>query len=238
VLGNLARLPTPRLLARLAKDAETGVLQLNRSPYRMHVHFSRGEIVNVRSNYIPDLSLGMFLAKQGKISPGELGGARKRWEREGGLFGETLVAMELIEPEKLDQALREHWRRKLHYMFDWHWDKGIFIFSREAELVEPLERFRVDAAELIIDGVREAYDRERALRLLGRKRLNLRASLAADLSRLPNRGERNDLRQALNAIRAGQTLSAAQPLSGMGEADFLKTACALAALEMLTFHRA
>ncbi|HPM79017.1 MAG TPA: response regulator, partial [bacterium] len=87
-IGNLARVPVARLFYHLGRRQLTGQMILHNTPTKIEVHFEKGVVVNVVSNYIPELSLGVLLAKKMVLTPQELVGARKRWEREGGMFGQ------------------------------------------------------------------------------------------------------------------------------------------------------
>ncbi len=236
-IGNLARAPVPRLLRELGLREETGLLTINHSPYKMQVHFRDGLIVHVVSNYIPELSLGIVLAKKGDISASELASARKRWEREGGLFGQILLSMELIAGDKLDQTLVEQWIKKILSLFDWHWRIGTFVFLRGVDKIELQDSFRLRVDSAIVAGVKACYSRER---LLADFAFETRRDTAFTLHRTSAKNmaagaDADDFQRTLDALRVGRTLGQALAVSGMPELTFLRNAYALYILDAFNF---
>jgi len=237
VIGNLTRTPVARLLRHLAGRHDTGVLTLNHPPRRVQVHLENGIIVNVSSNYIPDLSLGIMMAKKGEIAPNELSGARKRWQRTGGLFGQILLSMQLVKESVLHKTLLEQRLKKVISLFDWHWRSGTFRFERDPNLVEPAQEFRLRVEPAVIEGIRSCYDRERLMMVFGKNhRLSAPVKLAVtDASEILGQMSSEDLQNVIDAIRTGHSLKQAILVAGMDELQVLQYAYALYVLDLLTF---
>lgn len=238
IIGNLARTPIAHLLFQLGQREETGLLTMNYSPNKMKVHFEGGFIVQVESNYIPDLSLGVILAKRGDITPGELAGARKRWERDGGLLGQTLLALQLVNEPTLERALLEQRLKKVLSLFTWQWERGTYIFTRGADKIEPQAGFRLRVEPAIIEGIHTCYDLERLNGAFNKnQRLNLPLTLAKiSAEELLGRMDHSELQQVINALRTSRTLGQAMSVTALDELTFLQYTYALYVLDLLRFR--
>lgn len=238
IIGNLSRTPLAPLLAQIGQREETGLLTMNHSPNKMKIHFEGGAIVNVESNYIPDLSLGVVLAKRGDITPGELSGARKRWEREGGLLGQTLISLQLVNQGTLDRALLEQRLKKVLSLFTWQWERGTYTFLRGEEKITRLGGFRLRVEPAIIEGIRACYDMERLSGAFNKnQRLNLPLTLTpVTAEELLGRMEHGELQQVINTLRASRTLNQALSVSNLDELSFLQYTYALYVLDLLRFR--
>ena len=237
IVGNLKRTAVCRLLWRLASRRETGVLTFNHPPAKMVIHFQGGRIVNVDSNYIPDLSLGMLMAKNGKLSPRELAGARKRWEREGGLFGKTLLDLQLVEAEHLSLNLAEQKIKKVISLFDWQWRSGTFAFRRDADAVKPAEGFQMRVESLLFEGVRCCYDRARLMESLGKNNRMLTPYKlnVGELQKLAGAASGGALQNTIDALRTAQSITQAMTVCGIDETRFLQFVYVLFVMDALEF---
>jgi CheY-like chemotaxis protein len=236
--GNLARTPVARLLKLLASRHETGVLTINHPPRQVVVHLENGVMVNVDSNYIPDLSLGVMLAKKGVLTTGELSGARNRWNREGGLFGQTLLNMQLVKDGQLNTSLLEQRLKKVLSLFDWHWRTGTFKLQRDPSQVKAVPGFRLRIEPAVIEGIRTCYDQERLMMVLGKKnRLNTPVTLSTTAAKdLTGAAGSGDLQNVIDALRAGKTVNRAMMVSGLNELTMFQYVYALYVLDVLHFN--
>lgn len=236
-IGSLERTPVARLFYQVGNRELTGVMTLKHPPMEVEVHFQDGLIVNVVSNYIPDIALGMFLAKNGQLAPRELAGARKRWERDGGLFGQVLLAMDLVGHKELDEAVAAQLLAKLIFLFSWNWRKGAYVFKRDPNSVQAQNGFSLHYERVIFAGIRAHYDKERLMMVFGkRNRLEtpvvLKESARADLA-----GEVNKkcLQSVISAIKRGRNLGEAQNLAALDELEFYRFTYGLYLMDLLTF---
>jgi hypothetical protein len=203
----------------------------------MRVHFHEGQIVEIQSNYIPDLSLGVQLAKKGDITPAELNHARKRWQQEGGLFGQMLLSLSLLNSAKLEFALVEQRIKKVLSLFEWHWQAGTFVLVRGREHIDIGDGFRLRVEPAIIEGIRTWYDHERLQQVFADKqRLVTPATVArVAMKDLVGRADPTELQRTIDAIQVGHNLTKAASISGMDETRFLQNAYALYVLDVLRF---
>jgi len=237
VFGDLSRTPIPRLLFLTAQRQETGVLSLNKPPNKMMLHFRAGVIVNVHSNYIAELSLGMLLAKKGEISARELNGARKRWLRDGGLFGEVAVLMDLVSQPTIDRSLLEQKIKKVLSLFSWQWQSGKYVFTGDPQAVESAAGFLLRVEPAIIEGVRSNYDMDRLMKVFGAKNrmitsISMKRTNAADLL---GKMKNEELQQTINALQRSANLQQAAMVCGLEKLRFLQYAYALYVLDLLQF---
>lgn len=237
VFGDLSRTPIPRLLFLMAQRQETGVLSLNKPPNKMTLHLRNGVIVNVQSNYIADLSLGMLLAKKGEISARELNGARKRWLRDGGFFGEIAVTMDLVAQPVIDRHLIEQKIKKVLSLFSWQWQSGKYAFTPDPQMVEATTGFVLRVEPAVIEGVRSNYDMERLMKVFGTKNrmitsITMKRTTAAELL---GKMKNDELQQTINALQRSANLQQAAMVCGLDKLRFLQYAYALYVLDLLQF---
>ena len=235
--GNLARIPVARLLYHFGKQKVTGVLTLFHEPHQMEVHFQGGLIVNVESNYLPDLALGLLLTKKHLLSPQELLSARKRWERDGGLFGQTLINMQLVDRAEINEALTEQRLKKIFSLFDWYWRSGTYAFEGDQNRVKAQPGFLVRHESIIVEGIRVCYDMDRLMMVFGKKnRMSAPATLkAVAVNQILDGPGAADLQKVCDAIRQTGSLTKGLKASQMPELDFLQFAYTLYVMDFITF---
>lgn len=236
-MGNLDRTPVARLFHRLGERALTGVLTFTHAPTRISVHLQNGYVVNVLSSYIPELSLGVMLAKKQSLTPQELAGVRHKWEREGGLFGKVLLDLELISEKELNQALVYQRVKKLVHLFSWNWCKGTYKFEGDPEKVAPLPGFKLPFEQIITAGVRTYYDLDRLLMVFDKHdRMNCPVKLSyLEPEKLVSKSDLDSLRAAIEAIQHYGNLAEAGKKCDLPQINFLQFAYALHVMDLLTF---
>lgn len=225
VAGSLEDLRLPALMARLHREAATGVLELRSGRKRKHVAFAAGEAVAVRSNLLNEC-FGNLLVRSGRISQAAMAESFERVKRGEGRQGEVLVAMEVLEHAELDWALQMQSDEKLFELFEW--PKGQYRFHPRARLRggSPVESGR-GFANRLLEGVRTRTSAAHVAEWLARhgdRRLS-RAREGVALDALDLAGDA----EALAALDGRRTLAEAAG----GDADFLRTCHALCLLGVL-----
>ncbi len=236
-LGNLERTPVARLFYHLGKRKLTGVVGFLHPPTRIDVHLEEGQVVNVLSNYIPELSLGMMLAKKQAITASELAGIRHKWEREGGMFGQVLMQTGLVSENELNQTLVLQRVKKLVHLFSWNWRKGTYTFDEDVEKLAPLPGFRLPFEQIIMAGIRTYYDLDRVMMVLDKNgRMSSPVKLGAiDADKLASRSDLDGLRATIDALKRFGTLQTASKKCDLPQLTFLQFAYGLYVMDLLSF---
>jgi len=237
-IGNLARVPVARLFYHLGRRQLTGLMILNNPPTKIDVHFDKGSVVNVVSNYIPELSLGVLLAKKMVLTPQELVGARKRWEREGGMFGQILLKMGLIDEPTLQANLVAQRVMKLVHLFSWNWRKGTYVFHRDPNEVMAVAGFKLLYPHVILAGIRTHYDLDRLMMVFNKHNRKQQAVQLNDcqVNSLASKSDLPKLEQFVASISGHKIVQTAMEKSGLTELEFYQFAYALFVQDILVFE--
>jgi CheY-like chemotaxis protein len=155
--GSLDDLPLPALFHHLHGLRATGVLRLANGKKRKWIQLRDGYPRAVRSNLINEC-LGNLLVRDGKISQAAFAESRRRI-KPGRQQGEILVAMEVLSPEEIADALRVQADEKLFEAFSWQSGEYRFEKGVDLERANPLGVER-SPANLILRGVRERFPLE------------------------------------------------------------------------------
>jgi len=106
------------LMHRLHAERASGVLMMENNKKKKALQLSDGVPVAVKSNLIEEC-LGNMLVRQGVIDADQSARSVERARKMGGLQGEILIAMNLIDEEQLADALRSQAIEKLYEIFTW-----------------------------------------------------------------------------------------------------------------------
>jgi len=233
VKGSLAQVPFPKVLNFINQAGKSGILALSHGKRKVHIHFGRGEIVYVTSSYFPEMTLGDYLMKQGKISlqvqEDSLNRAREQKMKQGAY----LVEKGFLSPHDLYTALNQQVLDKLYKLFSW--TEGEFYF-REGEIVAEEHRIiNISFPNLLFRGIRSHMPLSKPpIEFRGRKENKL-------IKRMVGRFKVEDLRLApsetriYNLINSERTLRQIVALSNMSKAAAFKVLYALFLLEMIGF---
>jgi len=236
-IGSLARVPVARLFYHLGRRELTGLMTLRHPPSSIDVHFEKGKVVNVTSNYIPELSLGMMLARNMMITPQELAGARKKWERDNKMFGRILMMMDLIDEAELNKMLIAQRVKKLVHLFSWNWRSGTYVFSRDPSQVQPAKGFVLPYEHVVVAGIRTHYDIDRLMMVFGKQNRLEQPAKIKTLSpeRLASKSDVEGLKKTVDSIRHAPTLEKAMKDSGLDDLTFMQFTYALFVMDILVF---
>jgi serine/threonine protein kinase len=135
----------------LARHRETGLLVADSGAVRKEVYFVDGHPIYASSNLAGEL-LGEYLVAHGVLSRMELDMALALLPRYEGHLGDTLVAMELIDPLTLFNHITEQVRHKILDLFAWK--NGSWSFFRGVVCEKRAFPLASSAPELLAEGIR------------------------------------------------------------------------------------
>jgi CheY-like chemotaxis protein len=173
--GRFAQLPFPRLLAQLAAQRATGALVVvapdderlrtttGESPKKV-VYFRNGVPVYVKSNLVREC-LGQILVQSDAITPHVRNESVQRMRAGEGRQGAILLAMGVLAPHELREALEEQLRVKLYDLFSW--EDADFRFSSRVLPPPEVVTLELGLAEIVFEGVVRRITPVRLLELLG-----------------------------------------------------------------------
>lgn len=160
--GRLAAFPVGDILQWAHNDRRSGALVVRRSGCEKRVYLRDGDIVACFSDDAAEY-FGQHLLVRGLLDEAKLIRALTACQKRGGLLGQVLAELELLQPKEIAAALRDHVEDQVCELF--LWKNGIFYFINESVpegqvLPEPLP-----AAALALEGSRRADEYQRIRRL-------------------------------------------------------------------------
>ncbi len=163
--GSLKRVPFAFLVRDIARTRSTGNLYLLAGETKKVVFFVDGRPTSVRSNLATEF-LGQILTDQGLITQEQCDNTLEAIRRTGKKQGELLVEMGILSEGNLRYGLEEQVRIKLYEIFGW--DEGRFQFKQSGEPGMPATgmSLEIPVEALIIAGVQERWNDERARTML------------------------------------------------------------------------
>ncbi len=118
-VGEIAQHPILRVVYRLAKAKETGMLALEgRAGVLKEAYFVDGQPQFVSSN-VEGERLGNFLVQQGALTPQALQRAISVMHHFGGRLADTLVGLDILDPLEAYRLLAKQVAAKLMEAFSW-----------------------------------------------------------------------------------------------------------------------
>lgn len=131
-----------QLIFELLDQKENGILLVKCGPIKKEVVFKGGQITYIYSNQASEL-LGEYLVRKKIITDIELNMALALMPRYGGKLGDTLIALDIIEPIQLYKHISEHLAERLLEMLTWKQGEYLF-FKGINHLYEEKEQFVMD----------------------------------------------------------------------------------------------
>ena len=129
----------------------TGKLLLRHDPLERSIHWKDGEIVFAASNS-PEHSLGMFLLRNGKITPEQYEESKRRVTAQL-RHGKLLVQMGAISPKDLWWGVKNQALEIIYSLFSWK--DGSFVFGDAAdELLNERIVLSINTSTVIMEGIR------------------------------------------------------------------------------------
>jgi CheY-like chemotaxis protein len=178
-----------RLLYRLYKDRSSGVLRLKGERRMLHALIHEGNLVDVKSNYIRDDTLGRFLLDLKRITPKANELSLKTALQENISQGQVLVRMELLDDAELDFYTAQQKIAKMTNLFEMGWNESVFEFHRETIAPNSFTMKPAPLARILTEGLFQIAEIEELQRIISEHRkesLPIRlderfAEVAADL---------------------------------------------------------
>lgn len=127
--GQVNLISLGRLMSCLIRYKESGILRIRDNLKKMKVTLSRGQIVEVKSNYLRDDSLGRFLILMKKISSQEAEKSFSFAKAKNILQGQALVKMGIMVQNEIDDFIAQHKMVKVFNLFRNRWSTGFFAFT-------------------------------------------------------------------------------------------------------------
>lgn len=165
MIGSIALKPLPFVLKEIHEELATGELVIKNREEQRQIYFSNGNIAHISSSHSAD-RLGLFLLKENIIDEIKLQEALNLY-REGTLFGEFLVSLNLITPENLAESLKSYQAYLLSKIL--FWDDGAFIFM-EKQFQHDRKFLDINFANLIIKSCRFLTDEIKLRKFFGEER--------------------------------------------------------------------
>lgn len=236
VKGSLTQVPFAKVLNFINQAGKSGILALSQGKRKVHIHFDRGEIVYVTSSYFPDMSLGDYLVKEGKISKEINDESVDNCRQDKTKQGAYLVEKGHLSPHELYEALNKQVTEKLFKLF--LWAEGEFFF-REGEIIGEEHRIlNISFPNLLYRGIRFYLPLDRPpVEFRGRKEDII-------VKRFAGRYKIEDLKlgpaevRIYNLVNGERTLRQIVSLANMNKRIAYKVLYALYLLEMVGFPEA
>ncbi|HPQ69390.1 MAG TPA: DUF4388 domain-containing protein [bacterium] len=154
--GQLGPVLLPELLLNYYQARANGTLVVKSLEEQREIILRDGIPVAIRSNFIPDDSLGQLLIARGLVDRATVDVSLTKAEKENRMLGEVLLAEGNLALHELNSVLRTQAKRKLNSAF--RWKEGVFDF-REGEL-DFTNALKIEQSMLsiIIAGIVRHYD--------------------------------------------------------------------------------
>lgn len=166
--GRVSPASMARLLLHLIRHGETGLLRLKGERRQLKLLIQSGAVVEIKSNYLRDTTLGRFLVQLEKITPRENDASRRLSEEKSVPQGQALVMMNVLEPNELEYYLTQQNIQKILHTFTDVWRGAAFHFTSERL---GRQRFSLDPIPLLDTlrrGILEIADAEELYKTIQR----------------------------------------------------------------------
>lgn len=140
----------PAVFLLLARHRETGLLVADAASVRKEVYLVEGHPTYASSNLGSEL-LGEYLVRKGVLNRGELEMALAMLPRYEGHLGDTLVALELVDPLTLFHHITEQVREKVLDLY--RWPAGTWSFFRGVVCDKRVFPLSSSAPDLLHEGI-------------------------------------------------------------------------------------
>ena len=163
VEGTLSETAFPRILHNLYSLRATGLLHLENTNLKKVVYIRNGYPIFVRSNLVREF-LGQRLVRTGLLSDEALAESLEASKQSNQRHGMALVEMGLLNPNQLNDALRNQVLDKLLDIFSW--PEGKYRFVQAREFKQGITSIDLSPANLILQGLRDHANRDQVLKIL------------------------------------------------------------------------
>jgi len=153
---SLKDMPVPKIINFINEIGRTGILTVKKDEQWVRVYFKRGEIVDLESSHMPELSLSDFIKRRGLITEDKLKEYANEAIGAGKRLGEYLVERGLISPHDFSEVLHLHIVSKLFKISSW--TEGDFSFEEKKLAYSPYHVLDINLAAIIYQGIKEYLD--------------------------------------------------------------------------------
>lgn len=164
IKGDFSQHAFAEVLAEVYRWKATGALLLRRDKAKKIVFFRDGMPRSAKSNLLSEC-LGRVMVREKMISEAECEESLKRMKSSKRMQGTVLIEMGCISPHNLQHALQLQMQTKLFDVFAW--DSGDYQFNPKADLPGDVVDVGLNAAQVILEGVRKYYDAKRLQKWFG-----------------------------------------------------------------------
>jgi serine/threonine-protein kinase len=152
--GDLEHDGTAAVFLLVLRGRETGLLVFDSGAVRKEVYVEGGHPVYASSN-LPSELLGEFLVGRKVLSRLELEMALAMLPRYDGHLGDTLVALELVDPLTLFEHITEQVRYKIVNLYGWR--SGAWTLFRGVTCEKRIFPLSTSGADLLREGIHTGY---------------------------------------------------------------------------------
>jgi two-component system, OmpR family, response regulator len=162
--GSLATTPLPEILATIERYRVPGALRVSSGERHRRIFLDSGLVVFAASDE-PEVRLGNYLIRQGKLPEEAVRSAEARLSGDSARLGQILLRLELLDQTSLDAAIGEQVREILWGAFDW--ENGEVVFEVGSRRSEETIRIDLPIADVIVEGIRRSAAVKRFIDRLG-----------------------------------------------------------------------
>ncbi len=164
--GDLTQTTLPEMLFSIHRFSVPGVIEARREGTVKHIYVKEGSVVYATSSDIED-SLGNYLRRIGKLTPGQFEAAMQAREASNMRLGALLVERSLLGPAEVYQAIREQVEEIVWSLF--YWQSGEVSFQIGDFDQTGFMRIVVPMRQVILEGIKRAPNPKALVARLGRK---------------------------------------------------------------------
>ncbi|MDP8223774.1 MAG: response regulator [Candidatus Lernaella stagnicola] len=168
--GKVSPSSLSRLFLHLIHFGESGTLRFKGDRRQLKILIQSGSVVELKSNYIRDNTLGRFLIQVDKITPRENDASIRLSEEKGIPQGQALVMMNILNQNELDYYLAQQKILKVLQVFTAMWRGAAFHFAAERLSSRRYDLDPVPLVDILKRGILEFAEAETLQRAFARNR--------------------------------------------------------------------
>lgn len=164
--GDLAETALPEMLYTIHRFQVAGVIEAEREGVVKHVHIKEGNVVHASSTDLND-SLGTFLLRAGKLDAEQFAVTMMEREKAERRYGEILIALGLLSPREVYEAIREQIEGIVWSLF--YWQDGRVAFSIGDPGGGGRVAVQLPMRQVVLEGIKRAPNARALVARLGRR---------------------------------------------------------------------
>lgn len=217
--ASLAERTLPEMLNSIERFRVPGVIEARNETTTKHVYIRDGYVIHAASTDRAD-SLGEYLLRQEILSPEEYRHLSKTLRTANQRLGVLLVRRNLLTPEQVQRAIREHIEEIVWSLFFWR--EGEVSFSVGEFHGPEMIQIQLPMRQVVVRGIRRAPQARPLVERLGRKETVFEARFEwEDLIDIGLDGDEYKLLELVDGKRTLYDLCADGPLAPAENAKLL-----------------